>query len=448
MTDAMLPLDTTADMTHMALSVSKLTHSQDADREQADHEQVDHEQTDSEQADPEQHESEPAEAAAEHHAAAPFAAENASSTSSAPATAKAFGIRLEPQGLTRHLLTVGQLTTEPKRDRILLNITQLFDLATALDDYRAAGLALPNLDQQRWFKRPATWGKVAAGFLVALALTPSLAQLWESPSVVESEVPVNSEAATSLDQQQDTVARIDPETVLEGPAPIDPNALETLPPPPPAGSVNPDAPAPANLPPVTVSPRNAPAQPPPASLPRPVAPPAPSASAQQQAEAPASPESGVALEINPQGEADAPSPADSAAGITSDELAGQGNGDIAAETTELPELAARSQSPSTAPGATAFDTVPQVAEARQYFQNNWTPPESLDQTLEYRLTLAQDGSIQSITPLGQASEIYLDRTNIPLRGEPFVSPVEGSGNPRIRLVLSPDGNVRTFLESN
>jgi hypothetical protein len=99
------------------------------------------------------------------------------------------------------------------------------------------------------------------------------------------------------------------------------------------------------------------------------------------------------------------------------------------------------------PTSTAFDTIPQVAEARTFFQERWQPPESLDQTLEYRLQLGADGTIQRIIPLGRAAGDYIDRTGMPLPGEPFVSPVETGGNPQIRIVLDPDGEVQTFLES-
>ncbi len=95
---------------------------------------------------------------------------------------------------------------------------------------------------------------------------------------------------------------------------------------------------------------------------------------------------------------------------------------------------------------TAFDTIPQVAEVRRYFQQRWSPPQGLAQTLEYTLTIAPNGTIRQITPLGQAAGDYIDRTGIPLVGEPFVSPLSNGRNARIRLVLSPDGKVQTFLE--
>ena len=93
-----------------------------------------------------------------------------------------------------------------------------------------------------------------------------------------------------------------------------------------------------------------------------------------------------------------------------------------------------------------FDDLPQIEEAKSYFQQKWKPIEGLKQTLQYRLLLKKDGSIQRIIPLGQASEIYLDRTNIPLRSESFVSPLSIEKQIIIRLVLEPNGEVKTFLE--
>ena len=102
--------------------------------------------------------------------------------------------------------------------------------------------------------------------------------------------------------------------------------------------------------------------------------------------------------------------------------------------------------PPAAASGTAFDTIPQVAEVRRYFQQRWSPPQGLTQTLEYSLTIAPNGTIRQITPLGQTAGDFVDRTGIPLVGEPFVSPISNGRTARIRLVLSPDGKVQTFLE--
>jgi hypothetical protein len=47
----------------------------------------------------------------------------------------------------------------------------------------------------------------------------------------------------------------------------------------------------------------------------------------------------------------------------------------------------------------------------------------MEQTLEYSVLIDENGSIQSIVPMGKAAADYIDRTNMPLAGEPFVSAV-------------------------
>jgi hypothetical protein len=68
--------------------------------------------------------------------------------------------------------------------------------------------------------------------------------------------------------------------------------------------------------------------------------------------------------------------------------------------------------------------------------------------LEYSLLLDVDGTIQRIEPLGQAARNFVDRSSIPLIGERFVSPIKSGQPAKIRVVLSPDGKVQTFLETN
>jgi hypothetical protein len=367
-----------------------------------------------------------------------------------PDSPAALGITLQPRGLTNHYLSLGRLATEISGPGIVLSTLQLFDLATALDEYRTEGLAIPTLNQPQWYKRPVVWGRIAAGVLLALGLTPHLASVWEGAGpVMQSEVPTSSESATSTDQQQQIAARVEPLPKVES-APIDPFALQSLPPPPPDGAVQPGAPA-AELPTVPVAPtpaapqvpsgaqgtlnQAAPQVPPqPAPVPRSdtvVTLPrvAPGEGSQPQLDiTPQEARPGIAADVSPQDEvAIAESPESAASTFSGD--------------------AARSAAPAAPSAGTAFDTVPQVAEARQYFQNRWTPPESLSQTLEYRLVVNANGSIQEVVPLGQASATYLDRTNMPLRDEAFVSAPEGGRTLEMRLVLSPDGGVRTFLEA-
>jgi hypothetical protein len=93
-----------------------------------------------------------------------------------------------------------------------------------------------------------------------------------------------------------------------------------------------------------------------------------------------------------------------------------------------------------------FDSIPQVAEARNYFQQRWKPPQGLTQSLQYSLVINSDGSIERIIPLTEAAKLYIDRTNIPVPGGQFVSPLQGKSNAQIRVVLNADGKVETLLE--
>jgi hypothetical protein len=63
-----------------------------------------------------------------------------------------------------------------------------------------------------------------------------------------------------------------------------------------------------------------------------------------------------------------------------------------------------------------FDTIPQVAQIREYLQQRWKPPADLKQTLQYYLQLNPDGSIERIRPLGEASVRYIDNTGMPAPG--------------------------------
>ncbi|MDZ8089977.1 MAG: DUF4335 domain-containing protein [Nostoc sp. DedQUE12b] len=92
---------------------------------------------------------------------------------------------------------------------------------------------------------------------------------------------------------------------------------------------------------------------------------------------------------------------------------------------------------------TLFDT-PQVAEARQYLTKRWQPPTGLGQTLEYSLIVGVDGTIERIFPLNKAAREFVDNAGMPEVGKPFVSANKNGQNVRIRVVLSPDGKVQTF----
>jgi hypothetical protein len=98
-------------------------------------------------------------------------------------------------------------------------------------------------------------------------------------------------------------------------------------------------------------------------------------------------------------------------------------------------------------GESLFDRIPQVPEVRKYFQSRWQPPLGLNQVLEYSILLNSNGTIARVIPLGQAATANIDRLGMPSLNAPFVSPIAQGGKPKIRVILTPEGEVETFLES-
>jgi hypothetical protein len=351
----------------------------------------------------------------------------------------ATGIQLHPKGLVTHELRLGTLANERSGEIVPLSVLQLFDLANALDEYHAEALSLPALNRPSWLKSPNQWASIAAVALLAIGATTAVTKFMTDVSSTSTQVATAPEENANPDQQAKSSVRLPaPPGVEPLPSSL---ALQPLPPPPPAGATKTAPPAP----PVTVT------QAPPASTGS-AAPSAPvllpdptDLSGGQVAVVPAPGQASSTAEVpadlqasNPAGEAPTVLP----------------NSTLRAAVPESADSAqiaqsegAQGESTQTATNSTAFDAIPQVAEVRNYFQQTWQPPDELTQTLEYRLVLNSNGSIQRIVPLGQAAATFLDRTEMPLMNEPFVSPVESGSNPQIRLVLGRDGRVQTFLEA-
>jgi hypothetical protein len=335
----------------------------------------------------------------------------------------AAGISLKPKGLLSHELILGSLATEEIGPVINLSALQLFDLANALDEYATEIVALPNLQPTRpgWLKSSPAWAQIAAVGLIVVGLSASVAKLFDSSNPKPT---TGSQGANSSDQR---IANQLPPAATETPA----TSNQKLPPPPPLGANVPSSPG---MPKVTVPP---------------VISASPNSSSTQGSTTKESqnrsitlPQGSIAMNAPSQGNrAVAPS-----ASVLKPELgntrSAQRSPNAADESGQMHTRTDASQ----AQNSTAFDTIPQVAEARRYFQQRWKPPQGLTQTLEYTLVVSPNGSIQQIIPLGQAAGDYVDRTNIPLVGEPFVSPIKSGNTAKIRLVLSTDGKVQTFLE--
>jgi hypothetical protein len=353
------------------------------------------------------------------------------------------GIALSPLGLLTHGLHLGQLAPGTPSQVVSLSTLQLFDLANALEAYQTDALSLPTLPNLRpWYGQPTRWAQVAAGVLLAVGVSASAVKLWDGSLSTANVASAPSSTASSRDQQ---IATQIPPAVAEKAATPPAISTQILPPPPPGSApitgqpgVSPTVPVPSQ-PSVGVTPNTG--SPGGTGISSSV----PGAIASVPVPVPNSPTviPGEANFAKP-----APtSPTDSIAAAPATESGNSDSMTIAKGTAEAPDTS-RLRSPATAKPekATAFDTIPQVAEARSYFQQRWQPPEGLSQDLQYRLIVDSNGGIQSIVPLTQSSGNYVDRTNIPLPGEPFVSPLSGRQAAQIRLVLSPDGKVQTFLE--
>ncbi|MBP0033199.1 MAG: DUF4335 domain-containing protein [Roseofilum sp. Belize BBD 4] len=363
----------------------------------------------------------------------------------------------EPKRLTQHQLNLGPLGEDDNDLTVTLSALQLFDLATAIEQYTLDLVTLPEeVETPKPISPPNPTLRFVASFLLGLGITATsvivLKDLYPYPEAsFETATQPQSEKETQSPEIEDNASIVQQPTVpsapleeVPSPSPSPMTSDEKLPPPPPVGETTPESPDPPPIANVTPSepPSIAASAPPPApSFP----PPEPVLSAPPEGIAlpppiPLDEPESAAILPAPEAELPALAPAPS----------------LERPPTELddviPPTEAQSASPPLDLSARAernlFDNIPQVAEARQYFEQRWTPPESLNKTIEYNITLNVDGTVQGISPLGETAATYLDRTGIPLLGEPLVSPLESNLQPRLRVVFNPDGTVQTFLQSS
>ena len=333
-------------------------------------------------------------------------------------------ISIQPIGILSHELFLGTLATQESGASIRLSAVQLADLASALDDYAADVTALPNLNRPAWAKTSPQWTSLAATALIAFGLTASVLRLLDRPSSNQT-VATSSQGASSSDQRL---------AVQPLPSSPSPSPLATLPiapplnaiPNPPAPSINQTTPSTGTLPKITVPPANSfPVEPPPGAITIQPAPP------------------GDRPEVYPV----SPVPGSLAQGNTNIRSVPNSPAVNRSAARERTAIAPSSASRALTQDSTPFDTISQVAEVRRFFQKRWKVRPELTEKLEYSVTLNADGSILSMEPLSQLAGEYIDRTGMPPWNEPFVSPIKGGGSAVIRVVLSPDGTVQTFLQS-
>ena len=104
---------------------------------------------------------------------------------------------LQPRGLVAHDLFLGPLATAESGPVVPLSALQLFDLATALDEYSAQMVVLPKTKGRfRRLSAPPVWTYATAAAVLALAgLTPAVMQLLKPKPSTQTAVLVPSEQA-------------------------------------------------------------------------------------------------------------------------------------------------------------------------------------------------------------------------------------------------------------
>ncbi|MBD2356869.1 DUF4335 domain-containing protein [Tolypothrix sp. FACHB-123] len=436
--------------------------------------------------------------------------------SSVPATTKSIKsfptylpqtkIYLEPSSYLNHNLFLGSLANQTSGPVIQLSLLQLFDLATALDEYSADIMALPTLENTRSSTvRFPTWAPVAAVLVLGVGLLPIT---WQ---YVNNTKPKQQVATTSTSES--------PEIALQPSPSFNPEAgllpPDNLPPVPPIGSTQPLPVVPTALPTAPSSTVANPSALPNANLPtsqttassnlpkstQPSAagsvfgvpqPANPTLTANSPFKVPATGGQQVAIQPNPTANRPgATNPAELALpqrrelppSLAANRGTVNSNPNVVTTAPPLPTIPNETASSAKVDGAynpasttstvtgstnplveklrnqrqtassnqptsdsTLFDT-PQISEARQFLQKRWQPPSGLRQTLEYSLIVNVDGTIERIFPLNKAAREFVNNTGMPNIGAPFVSANKTGQNMRMRAVLSPDGKVQIFPEN-
>lgn len=376
------------------------------------------------------------------------------------------------QELVNYELSFGDIANINSSQKIKLSALQLFDLVSALEEYKSKIAVAKERETASKKNILPLWSKIAAALVLAVGLINVVFQLFKQPTITESSISLQEEAQEESQPLADTLEVIPPQVpekeTKQTPQPkiTEPlSSANTLPPPPAIDLPKPppDIPNPENYPLPEVGRTVAPEitsfpdlKPPPIETPSnsPSEPQSPQVESnivvpQEDAESQSLEIPGTDNSDNSESETAinqrqpiALNPEKTIDEYIRDRLSRENALDSAnqeSNNTNNSDLTAKKPNNN-------VSEISQTKEVKSYFEQKWQPPAELTRTLEYRLILHKNGSIQRIIPIGRASEVYLDRTNLPLRGEAFVSPLKNTDQATIRLVLSPDGNVNTFLE--
>lgn len=356
---------------------------------------------------------------------------------------------LQPKGLVNHELFFGHLTQEGTVKKIQLSTVQLFDLVTALEAYNTQISALPELSSTQGKKVIPLWGGVAAATIAAVGIATIVIRSPTPQNVASSS---KSESSVEIPQLNDVV----PPQVPETPRKPTPNpklseplsSAKRLPPPPAVDTPKPkpDIPDPTDY---SLSQYQAARQ--------------SGFNNSGKKKNPVNQQTESVIVIPPETKVDKETEINEAdtQGITADlgksdtnpQLKTEINSNEDWELSKVHDSPVKSSQESTQSNQNSDLALNnsrsqshQLEEVKAYFQHKWQPPAELKQGLEYRLFLNPDGSIQKLVPLGKAAKLYVNQTNIPVQGEPFISPISEFQKSTIRLLLSPDARVQAFSE--
>jgi Domain of unknown function (DUF4335) len=379
-----------------------------------------------------------------------IAAQTAVAATAIAAPANTTGIALQPKGLLSHTLSLGSLATENSGERLTLTSTQLADLSTALDEYSAEAISLPNLDRKvAWLPNTAQWSSpnwagLAAGILVTVGLGASLMNGLSNRPATQN----TASQASSSDQRLAMQPPPTPATPTPNPFLVPPmGKLPTGAPLPSPGATN----APMKI--ATATPGSSPDQkigtvnaPTIANTQggqseiKIVPPPKPSLS---QAKSDAAPKQApVPAIVDNIGSEPAPPPnAKRAAALNNGEFSAAAAPEGAARDLALGRTAPIAPPPADKPSGDI-----QAAAVQQYFQQTWKPQKGLEQALQYELQLDANGALQGATPLGGTSTDQQSQAGIPAIGTAIAPAAKDGKAATVRLLLEPTGAVQAFSQ--
>jgi hypothetical protein len=364
-------------------------------------------------------------------------------------------VHLRSRTLFTHELVLGDLATSASGNSIILKVSQLYDLATALEDCAVDLQQLPVAAPATLHRRTPAWAKTAAAIVVTAGvgtatwqlLQPGFSPVPQSAKVTPGQkAPVVAISAPPLPESRARGAITLPSVALPDRSGKTFTVAQKNPGDRSTQNSDPFASSTSGANPAGTRSKGAVTFPP-----LPPEPPRIASNIPETASVPtnnntASSASSAADAITPaasQPSAKAGAGAMLEAAPQSTRRTNQSNG-FSTATAPAPAAAPVPALKSTPakPSENLFDLTPQIQEARRTVesqQQRMTP----SRVVEYRLSVNADGSLAAIEPLGQAAEQYLPNLSLSV-GQRFVSaPGQRS---RIRLVVRPDGTVQTFPE--